>query len=49
MSTKRALESGGSLIVDDDAFINAHRFENDSGDLGSALELGGWSSNADPD
>ena len=27
------LESGGSMQVDDDAFINAHRAENDPGDL----------------
>ena len=30
-----ALESGGSMQVDDDAFINAHRAENDPGALGS--------------
>ena len=35
------LESGGSMQDDDDAFINAHRAENDLGDLGSVQELGG--------
>ena len=41
MSPLRALESGGSMMVDDDAFINAHRAKNDPGDLGSVPELGG--------
>ena len=36
-----ALESGGSMQVDDDAFINAHRAKNDPGDLGNVQELGG--------
>ena len=45
----RALESGGSMQVDDDAFINAHRAENDPGDLGSVQELGGAPPIAKPD
>ena len=36
-----ALESDGSMQVDDDAFINAHRAENDPDALGSVQELGG--------
>ena len=45
----RALESGGSMQVDDDAFINAHQAEIGPGDLGSAQELGGVSPRAEPD
>ena len=36
-----ALESGGSMQVDDDAFINAHQAKNDPDALGSVQELGG--------
>ena len=36
-----ALESGSSMQVDDDAFINAHQAENDPDALGSVQELGG--------
>ena len=43
------LESGGSMQVDDDAFINAHRAENDLGDLGSGKERGGVSPHAEFD
>ena len=45
----QALESGGSLQVDDDAFINAHQAENDLGDVGSAQELGGAAPFVEPD
>ena len=43
------LESGGSMQVDDDAFINAHRAENDPGALGSVKGLGGSPPIAEPD
>ena len=43
------LESGGSMQVDDDAFINTHRAENDPGALGSVKGLGGLPPIAEPD
>ena len=37
------------MQVANDAFINAHRAENDPGDLGSVQELGGTPSIVEPD
>ena len=42
------LESGGWMQVDDDAFINAHRAENDPGALGTVKGLGGSPPIAEP-
>ena len=44
-----ALESGGSMQMDDDAFINAHRAENNPGALGSIKGPGGSPPIAEPD